>query len=233
MEGRQLTRQTSVKRSVFAAASALTCVAVVGCGSSSKVSPASLQPRLLPGSDVPGFVVERKLDWSDPVNLVGEGLFLPEATRPSSAVREFTDAHFKGGAGQWLIRGRGGENEAEARLGVAQFQSAADANHVRDWMHNEDLTQPCYSQCIFSPAPATIAGAPGVRFVVQTGHVPPPPKGAHVPPGARVGMGPATFLAEFTIGPRLYWAALHANPAAQSRFEAGMKLYYAHAKETV
>jgi hypothetical protein len=205
--------------------------AVAGCGGSSGVSPASLQPHLLPSADVPGFGLERTLEWSDPVNLVGEGLFLPEKTRPSSAVSEFTDSHFRGGAGEWLISGRGGENEAQARLGVAQFQSAADANQVRDWMHNEDLTQPCYSQCTFSPAPATIAGIPGVRFVVQTGHVPPPPKGAHVPPGVHVPTGPANFLAEFTIGPRVYWAVLHASPPAQPQFEAGMKRYYEHAKE--
>jgi|GEM_PF-5109581 len=230
MESRQLTRQASGKRWLFAAACALTCVAAAGCGSSSKVSSASLQPRLLPSSAVPGFGLERTLDWSDPVNLVGEGVALPERTRPSSAVSEFTGAHFLGGAGEWLIRGRGSENEAEVRLGVAQFQSAADANHVRDWMHEQDLTQPCYSQCTFSPAPATIAGIPGVLYVVQTGHVPAPPKGAHLPPGVHVPPGPANFLAEFTIGPRMYWASLHANQQAQASFEAGMKLYYAHAK---
>jgi hypothetical protein len=219
-----------MKGRLYAVACVLACAALAGCGGSSKVSSASLQPRLLPSSDVPGFGLQRTLDWSEPVNLVGEGLFLPQRTRPSSAVKEFTGAHFRGAAGEVLSSGSG-ENETEVRLGVAQFQSAADANRVRDWMHREDLMQPCYSQCIFAPGAVTIAGIPSLRYVVQTGHVPPPPKGARIPPGARVFLGPANFLAEFTIGPRLYWAVLHAAPPAQARFEAGMKLYYAHAKE--
>jgi len=83
-----------------------------------------------------------------------------------------------------------------------------------------------------APAPATIAGIPSARYVVQTGRAPPPPpKGARLPPGARVFQGPANFLAEFTIGPRLYWTVLHAGPPARARYEAGMRLYYAHAKE--
>jgi hypothetical protein len=222
--------EVRVKGRLYAAACILACAVLAGCGGASKVSSASLQPRLLPSSEVPGFGLQRTLDWSDPVNLVGEGLFLPQRTRPSSAVQEFTGAHFSGAAGEVLSSGIG-ENGTEVRIGVAQFQSAADADRVRDWMHHEDLMQPCYSQCIFAPGAVTIAGIPSLRYVVQTGHVPPPPKGARPPPGARVFLGPANFLAEFTIGPRLYWAVLHAGPPAQSSFEAGIKLYYAHAKE--
>jgi hypothetical protein len=171
----------------------LACAALAGCGGgSSKVSPASLQPRLPPSSDVPGFGLQRTLDWSEPVNLVGEGLFLPQRTRPSSAVKEFTGSHFRGAAGEVLSSGIG-ENETEVRLGVAQFQSAGDANRVRDWMHREDLMQPCYSQCIFAPGAVTIAGIPSLRYVVQSGHVPPPPKGrAYTARGAGV-PGPGEF----------------------------------------
>src|SRR5205807_4070956 len=100
------------------------CAVLAGCGGASKVSSASLQPRLLPSSEVPGFGLQRTLDWSDPVNLVGEGLFLPQRTRPSSAVGEFTSAHLSGAAGEVLSSGVG-ENETEVRVGVAQFQSAA------------------------------------------------------------------------------------------------------------
>ena len=220
-----------MKGRLSAVACLLVCVALTACGGTSKVSSASLQPRLLPSSEVPGFGLQRTLDWSDPVNLVGEGLFLPQRTRPSSAVKEFTGTHLTGAAGEVLTSGVG-ENETEVRVGVAQFQSAADANGVRDWMHREDLMQPCYSQCTFAPAPATIAGIPSARYVVQTGRAPPPPpKGARLPPGARVFQGPANFLAEFTIGPRLYWTVLHGESGAQPRFEQGLKLYYAHAKQ--
>ena len=142
---------------LFAVAGLTLSLAIVGCGGGSKVSSASLDPRLLPGSAVPGFAVQRTQDWSDPVNLVGEGLALPQRTRPSEAVKEFTGAHFRGAAGEVLAQGTGLE-ETAVRVGVAKFASAGDANTVRDWMHREDLKQPCYSQCIFAPGSATIAG---------------------------------------------------------------------------
>jgi hypothetical protein len=215
-----------MKGQLFAIACMSACLAVAGCGGGgAKVSSASLQPRLLPSSSVPGFALQRTLDWSNPVNLVGEGLALPQRTRPSEAVTEFTGAHFKGAAGEVLSSGAG-LNETAVRIGVAKFDSAADAERVRNWMHREDLKQPCYSQCIFAPAPVTVPGIPSMRFVVQTGHAPLPPgapRTAHV-------AGPANYLAEFTVGPYLYWTILQANSGAQSRFEDGVKLYYAHAK---
>src|SRR5205809_7728637 len=107
---------------------------IAGCGSSGNggnVSSTSLQPRLLPSSQVPGFGLQRTLDWSDPVNLVGEGLFLPQRTHASSAANEFTGAHLAGGAGEVLTSGVG-EHETEVRIGAAQHQSAPDATRVRD-----------------------------------------------------------------------------------------------------
>ena len=91
-------------------------------------------------------------------------------------------------------------------------------------MHSQDLHQPCYSQCIFSPYSASLA-VPSSRFVVQSSKPPPPPPGA--PPGVKVGPAPANYLAEFTIGPYLYWATLHADSTARARFEEGVKRYYA------
>lgn len=203
--------------------------AIAGCGGGGgKVSSASLQRRLLPVASVPGFGLQRTLDWSDPVNLVGEGLSLPQITHPSAAVKEFKDAHLKGGAGEVLTTGSG-FNATEVVVGVAQFNGAADANRVRDWMHQQDLHQPCFSQCIFAPAPVTVPEIPSLRFVVQGSHPPPLPPGA--PRGARVGPAPANYLAEFTVGPYLYWAVLHGDSTAKSKFEQGVKLYYAHARQ--
>jgi hypothetical protein len=205
----------------------LACFAAAGCGGGgAKVSSASLQHRLLPSSSIPSFGLQRTLDWSDLVNLVGEGLALPQRTRPSEAVREFTGAHFKAAVGEVLTNGSGLE-ETAVRVGVAQFDSGADAERVRDWMHHEDLQQPCYSQCIFAPGPVAVPGVPNIRLVVQTApsaRPPGAPRGAHI-------AGPANYLAEFTVGPYLYWAILQANSGAQSRFEAGVRLYYAHAKQ--
>jgi hypothetical protein len=218
-----------MKGPLFVVAGLTASLAIVGCGGGGgKVSSASLQPRLLPSSSTPGFGLQRTQDWSDPVNLVGEGLALPQRTRPSEAVKEFTSAHFEGAAGEVLASGTG-LNETAVRVGVAKFDAAGDANRVRDWMHREDLKQPCYSQCVFAPGPVSQPDFPSMRLVVQSGRAPLPP-GA--PPAAKAHvLGPANYLAEFTIGPYLYWATLQANSGARTRFEQGIKLYYAHAKQ--
>jgi hypothetical protein len=78
-----------------------------------------------------------------------------------------------------------------------------------------------------------------LRLVVQRSHVPPPPSGPPpgvriprgVPPAVRISGGPTNYLAEFTVGPYLYWAVLQAEPSARAQFEQGVKLYYAHAKQ--
>ena len=220
-------------------------VVVGGCGGGGDetVSANSLKSHLVPASSVPGFSYERGLDWSDPVNLVGEGMFLPEVTHPSAAVSEVKGAKFEGAAGEVLRKGSGFD-ATELHVGVAKFKSAADANRVRDWMHKQDLQQPCFVECIFSPRPAAIPGVPAARFVVQTPTaVPPPPKGGTpvkstsgapakgpVPAGAASGP-PTNYMAEFTIGPYLYWAFLQADAKDKSQVAAGVKLYYEHAKK--
>ena len=234
-----IAEESPVKLWLSAIAVLLIAGVAAGCGGSSgKVPAASLTPRLLPPSSVPGFGLQRTLNWGDPVNLVGEGLALPQVTHPSTAVNAFRQAHLKGAAGEILVHGSGLE-ETAVQIGVAKFDSPADANKVRDWMHRQDLTQPCFSQCIFSPAPASIPGIPNLSMVVQSSHVPPPPgppPGVSLPPGVRrrasVAAPPASYFAEFTIGPYLYWALLHANSAAQSQFEAGVRLYYQHARSS-
>src|SRR5947207_1035825 len=118
-------RQT-MKGRLFTVALLTATVGASGCGGGGKkVSSASLQPRLLPSSEVSpfGFALQQTQDWSDPVNLIGEGLPLPQRTRPSEAVKEFTDAHFEGSAGEVLAKGAG-FNETAIRVGVAKFASA-------------------------------------------------------------------------------------------------------------
>jgi len=209
-------------------------LAATGCGGGGgKVSSASLMPRLLPASAVPGFGLQRTLDWSDPVNLVGEGVFLPQATHPSVAVKEFQGAHLEGAAGEVLSNGAG-LDATDVRLGVARFKSASGATQVRDWMHSQDLKQPCFTQCVYTTHPETVSGIPSLRFVVQSTHVPPPPinikkiPAGVAPPKARG--GPANYLAEFTVGPYLYWAVLQADAGAKAKFEQGVRLFYSRAR---
>jgi hypothetical protein len=199
---------------------ALLLALVSGCGGGGKVSATSLYPRLLPASSVPGFDLERKLDWSNPVNLVGEGVALPEVTHPSAAVKEFESDHLKGAAGEVLKRG-GGLNASEIHVGVAKFDSASDAGKVRTWMHGEDLQQPCFGVCAFAPKNMKLSAVPHSAAVVQTTTGGPP------------GTGPANYRAEFTIGPYLYWVWFQGDAYARtaSRFDTGLGLYYRHAKQ--
>jgi hypothetical protein len=171
------------------------------------------------------------------VNIVGEGLFLPEATHPSQAVKEIRDAGFRSSVGEDL--NRGGANGDEIRNGVLKLESDSAAAKLRDWMHSEDLQQPCFASCIFSPRNLAIPGIPGARGVrqVPTGarSAAPPgvtlPPGANPPKGAVVGGGPPTrYLVEFTVGPYLYFAWTEAGAGASARFLTVTKRYYERVK---
>jgi hypothetical protein len=206
----------------------LGALALAACGGSggNTVSSASLEPRLLPPSSVPGFGLQRRLDWSDPVNLAVEGMYLPQALHPSAAVTELEHNKLEGGAGEVLATGSGPE-ATEVRIGVAKLGSDSNAAAEREWMHHQDGQQPCFSQCTFAPQAKTIPAVPAARFVVQSSKPPPLPPGA--PKNAKVAPPPANYMAEFTVGPYLYWAFMQADASAQSRFEAGVARYYAHA----
>ena len=213
-------------------------VALSGCGKSShKVSAASLKSRLAPLSVAPpGFHVLRTLDWSDPVNLAIEGMRMPEILHPSQTVAEIRSSGFQGAAGQQL--NQGGPAGSTITTGVIKLSSAANANKLRDWMHKEDLTQPCFAQCIFSPRNFAISGIPQISAVRQVPNQrapsgPPPgvkvPKGVKLPPGAE--SGPPTFyLFEFTIGKYLYFAWGDGQTKDASRFAAGARKYYGAVK---
>jgi hypothetical protein len=223
--------QRKLQTAVIAAVAA---GAIGGCGGQTKVSSRSLQSRLAPASVAPGFTLLRTLDWSDPVNLVGEGFGLPERTHPSQGVQEVRSVGFEGAAGEQL--NQGGPMGQTINSGVVRLDSAANANKLRSWMHSEDLQQPCFAQCIFSPRNMAIPGVPGATAVQQVSiGVPPPPplpppafrrrlagRRFVVPPTAGA---PSHYLAEFTIGPYLYFVATFAT-GGRSQFVAGVKQYY-------
>jgi hypothetical protein len=208
----------SAGRFVGGAGVAVALVFVLGaCGGASKVSATSLEPRLLPASSLPGFKSVGTRDWSNPVDLAGQGVALPESTYPSAAVEEFQSAHLKGAAGELLRRGFG-PGQTDIWIGVAEFGSASDAASVRDWMHGEDLQQPCLGACVYRPLPMKLSRVPDSAAVIQTLFASPPPT-------------PANYRAEFTIGRYLYWTSFSADTQAKSEFEAGVRAYYRHAKK--
>jgi hypothetical protein len=196
---------------------------LAACGSDKSVSSASLKPQLLKASAVPGYGLQRTLDWSDPVDMVAQGLFLPELTKPSAGVKVIKSAGLRGAAGEVLSRG-GGMNMSEVTIGVAKFKSADSANKVRDWMHGQDLQQPCAVACIFSPHPVKLPGVPSGRLVVQSSY-PTPPPGA--PAGAKpIGGPPTNYHVEFTVGPYVYFASTQGSPNDKAPFIAGAQRYY-------
>lgn len=199
---------------------AVALVFVLGaCGGGSKVSATSLEPRLLPTSSAPGFKSVATLDWSNPIDLVGQGVALPQPTNPSAAVKEFQTAHLQGAAGEVLRRGAG-VDETNVVIGVAQFDSASDAAKAQSWMHLQDLQQPCFGACIFNPQAVKLAGVPGSAAVIQTV--------VRARPS-----DPANYRAEFTIGRYLYWIWFSGDSSAKTKgeFEAGIAGYYQHAKQ--
>jgi hypothetical protein len=199
-------------------------LALAGCGSSTnKVSSQSLRNRLLPVGSVPGFRLLREFDWSDPIDLAGEGIVTPEATRPSDVVKAIRAAGLAGGAGEQLAQGAP-PNENDIVNGVVKLKSAAGAKKLQAYMHAQNLQQPCFTACIYVPASFAIPGVPGVTAVAQVPHVPAPPPGAKAPPP---GAGPPYhYLVEFTVGPYLYFATGDGDAATKARVSAVVRSYY-------
>jgi hypothetical protein len=213
----------TLRTAVLLALAGLATVFLAACGSDNSVSSASLKPQLLKASAVPGYGLQRTLDWNDPVDLVGQGIFLPELTKPSAALKVVKTAGLRGAAGEVLSRGAG-LNTSEITIGVAKFKSADSANKVRDWMHGQDLQQPCAVACIFRPHPAKLPGVRSGRLVVQSSY-PTPPPGA--PADAKpVGGPPTNYEVEFTVGPYLYFAWTQGSPNDKAKFIAGAQRYY-------
>lgn len=195
--------------------------AAAGCGSSDSTPPPRLTAHLLPATAYPGFGLERTIELRDPIDLVAEGIALPQATQPSTAVRRVRDAQLQAAKGQVFKRGSG-LDAVEFHLGVARLGSASRAAALRDWMHEQDLQQPCFSACIFAPAAMRLQRVPRSTAVIQTV--------ASGKPSA-----PANYRAEFTIGPYLYWAWGQFDGTAETRqrFEQGVELYYRHARSVI
>jgi hypothetical protein len=200
-----------------------------GGGGSSKASAASLHPRVLAVSAVPGYFLARTLGWSDPVDLVGEGIFLPQIVHPSQAVKMIDSAGFEGATGEKLdTNGMNGE----ITTGVMKFKSAGSATKIRDWLHGEDLHEPCFTACIYTPHNLVIRGAPDARGVAQVPSAPPPPP---APRGLRrapvfLGGPPTRYLAEFVIGRYVYFGWTEGQARDETKFVTMAKDYYDRAK---
>jgi hypothetical protein len=212
-----------------------------GCGggsssSESSSSSSSIKGHLLPASVTPQFRVQRTLNWSDAVDVVGEGLALPEAVHPSSVVNWLKDNGYVGGRGEVLVKGAP-PNETEIRTGFIKFGSPDQARKAQTYLNKLALQQPCFTACVFSPRQVKLAGLSNVTMVEQLDRSKPPPGArklppggaSRLPPGAVVGP-PANFAFEFTSGPYVYFANLAASAGFLHQIEAGARAYYAQVK---
>jgi hypothetical protein len=162
------------------------------------------------------FRVERYFEWKDPVDVVAQGFALPEVTAPSQGVAVVKKAGFDAGAGEVLTNGPAGSRLV---VDAIKFNSAGGATQVRDWLHGQDLTQPCFSTCSESVSNLTLASIPGSTAAKQ------------VPLSKLPRNSPSPFdhyVAEFSTGPYLYVADIHDGPNTLSPkvFEKGVKAYY-------
>jgi hypothetical protein len=171
--------------------------ALVGCGGDDDgTSPASLRSHLLPASEIQGFKIERKFDWDNPIDFVGQGLNVPEATPPSQAVKAFEDAGFDAAVGEHLVVAKGNPFQgAQGGVDVIELGSDDGAREALDYVRKEALKQPCFAICSVQTREFAVPGIPGAKGVQLTPQRKPPPDAP--PPFEAYSVG-------FTIGPRLF-----------------------------
>jgi hypothetical protein len=140
--------------------------ALAGCGGDDNggTDPASLKGKLLPASAIEGFKPERTFEWDSAIDLTAEGIFLPAATKRSDAVKLIDDAGFKAAAGQELVVSTGNPFEGpRITVDVIELGSADDARKVLDYLHKEDLKQPCFSVCSQEQGELRVDGIPRAK----------------------------------------------------------------------
>ena len=89
----------------------------------------------------------------NPTDFVVEGSFRSEAASPSELIEPIEDEGFAATAGRHLADEK---REKVTLLSVAAFDSEGGAEGARDVLHEEDLKQPCFAQCVVSPVELTV-----------------------------------------------------------------------------
>jgi hypothetical protein len=189
----------------------------VACGDDDETSPASLKPLLVPESQL-RLALEHPFEWDNAIDFTVEGINLPQSTRPSDAIEEIEDAGFDAGYGQFLGPG-------DVHVAVAKFDGDDGATEARDYLHQQDLQQPCFGACSVDPQEFEVSGIPNLKGV----HLVPRPRSelpADAPPPFEA------FTVEFTIGPYLYYVNAGGGPGEvpEERFTRGVKTVYEYAR---
>jgi hypothetical protein len=193
-------------------------VAAAGCGDDDggdDVPLAELKSHL-PTADDLGLESEREFEWDNATDFVVQGFVLPEATPPSELVAAIDDAGFQGAAGTHLADP---PRPGGARIGVAQFDSDEGAIQARDFLHEQDLKQPCLAACAVSPEEYKLDEIPDSTAVHHA-----PSKG-ELPPG----LSPVeAYHGEFVVGSQLYVVQMDSapSPALEVEFNRVVEALY-------
>ena len=202
----------SVRR--IAPAALLLTAALAGCGDGdADTSPASLRGQLASASELRGFKSERKFDWDNAIDFVGQGLVaMPQSTPPSEAVAAFENAGFQAGAGEGFVAAEGPPFEGpHAAVAVVMLGSDEKARDALEYVRREALKQPCFAVCSVSARDFAVSGIPGAKGVHLTPLKDPPPE---APPPFEA------YTVAFTTGPRLYVVNMDGAPGQAKKSEA-------------
>ena len=198
--------------------------AAVGCGDDDEPegpSPESLKSLLPPASQLGPLKPGQTFEWDNATDLVVIGLVFPEATAPSDSSAQIEDAGFVAAAGELLMPRGGG---SPVNVTAIAFDSPEGATQAQDYLHAQDLEQPCLAACAVNPEELSIEEIPDATAVH---HV---PIEADLPPGLHPFEG---FAVEFPIGSNLFYAAASADPGdiPVSDFKRGATRFYRYAKQ--
>lgn len=160
------------------------------------------------------------MSWEDPVDFVVQGTVLPQGTVPSSAASQIEDAGFAAAAGDILVSKGGGP---PVNVSAAGFDSSDGAGQAQDYLHSQDLKQPCLAACSVAPRNLTIKGIPGATAVHQV------PVKEKLPPYIQPF---EAYAVEFTIGKDLFYAHASGDPGdiPPGIFEKGAVNLYKYAR---
>ena len=213
-------------RAATLALAALCSVALVaGCGGDDEdeaASAADLKTQLTSESQIPGFDVEESFEWDNASDAAHEGINIPEATPPEEPIEVLEEAGFEAGVGQRLIASSGETSSRGPFASVVVIESGSeeDAATVRDYLHEQDLEQPCIEACSVDTSELAVEGIPTAKGAAHQPPKNPPP---NAPPAFEA------YTVEFTIGPRLYIVSAGGEPSqvvkAASILDAARRLY--------
>jgi hypothetical protein len=142
------------------------------------------------------FEIERTFEWDNSIDFAVQGIPLPAETNPSDTVSEIDDAGFDAAAGENLVVAKGNSFDGPHwTVDVVALGSDDDAKKLRDYLHGQDLKQPCFEVCSVNPSSIPVPGIPEAKGGQLVPQKDPPP---NAPP-------PFTaYAVEFPIGSRLY-----------------------------